>query len=553
MYISMSKVVFKPHNQGQLVLFPSSLEEKIPVDSPARLVNQIVESLDISPVIASYKGGGSSAYHPRMMLKVVIFGYLNNIYSCRKIESAVKDRITFMWLAGGQEPDHNTINRFRSMHLKEAIHEIFTQVVLMLVEMGYLSLEEVYFDGTKYESRANRYTFVWRKSVEKNKLKLEEKIRKILELVEEGIAQDNTPDDEPPTPINCEELRRRIAALNKENRTKEEQKAIKTLEDKHLPKLEEYEKHLDILGNRNSYSKTDPDATFMRMKEDHMKNGQLKPAYNVQIGTENQFFTHYDFFPNPTDTLTYIPFMNGFKERYQQFPKKNIGDSGYGSEENYEFMESNGIEPFVKYNYFHKEQKRSFKNNAFHAQNLFYNSAEDYYVCPMGQHMEKVGRATRKSDSGYISHTTLYRAKNCNGCPLRGLCHNAKGNRQIEVNHNLNRHKNKARKLLTSEEGIRHRKRRPIEPEAVFGQAKANKQYSRFRHFDKDKVMMDFAIFAVAFNILKMHRTVGKLPKNEGYSQNDAVLVAVLLLLCLFSKKSLPDRKTYGRNLLKAA
>ena len=290
----MSRVVFKSNEQRQIVLFPTSLDEKVPQDSPARLVNQIVDNLDIAQIIDTYKGGGTSAYHPRMMLKVVLYSYLNNIYSSRKIEQALADRISFMWLSGGQQPDHNTINRFRSCHLKEDIHRIFTQVVLMLVDMGYLTLDVIYVDGTKIESRANRYTFVWKKTVEKNKAKLEEKIRKVLEQVEEGIAQDNQMEDQPTMPINSEELRRRIEALNRENRTKAEQKAIKTLEEKHLPKLEEYENHLAILGERNSYSKSDPDATFMRMKEDHMKNGQLKPAYNVQIGTENQFFTHYD-------------------------------------------------------------------------------------------------------------------------------------------------------------------------------------------------------------------------------------------------------------------
>ena len=527
----MAQPVFKSYSQGQAVLFPASLDEKLPADSPARLVNEIVDNLDISRVIDTYKGGGSSAYHPRIMLKVVIFGYLNNIYSCRKIENALNDRVSFMWLSGNLTPDHNTINRFRSSHLKDTIHDIFTQVVLMLVDMGYLSLDVVYVDGTKIESRANRYTFVWRKSVEKYKARLEEKIRKILELVEEGIAGDNRPDDEPPTPINSEELKKRVAELNRENRTKEESKAIKTLENKHLPKLQEYEKHLETMGDRNSYSKTDPAATFMRMKEDHMKNGPLKPAHNIQISTENQFYTHYDFFPNPTDTLTLIPFLNGFKNRYDKFPAKNVADAGYGSEENYEFMEKNHIAAFVKYNYFHKEQSKSFKNNAFHAQNLYYNKAEDYYVCPMGQHMEKTGNATRKSESGYESHLSVYQAKNCTGCPLRCLCHRAKGNRKIEVNHNLNRHKEIARQRLTSEEGLMHRSRRSIEPESVFGQSKSNKGYNRFRHFDEDKpekVMMDFAIFAIAFNVLKLHR------KNESTGEKLSESQKTTLYLCFF-------------------
>ena len=511
----MSKVVFKQYHQGQVCMFPMSLDEKIPSDAPVRLVNLIVDGLDISKVIDTYKGGGTSSYHPRMMLKLVVYAYLNNIYSCRKIEKHNLENIHYMWLSNMQTPDHNTINNFRSKNLKDTIHDIFTQVVLILVDMGYLSLDVIYTDGTKIESRANRYTFVWRKTVEKNKAKLEAKIQKILEQIDEGIAQDYQPDDEPPTPIDSKELQKRIDQINREHLSKEDKKAVKTLEEKHLPKLQEYENHLKTLGKRNSYSKTDMSATFMRMKDDHMKNGQLKPAYNVQVGTENQFYTHYDFFPNPTDFLTFIPFNQGFKERYQKMPKKQVADSGYGSEENYEFMQINDIEPYVKYPLFHAEQKKKYKNNAFLAQNLYYNAEKDYFVCPMGQHMEKVGISTRKSERGYSSNITTYEAQNCNSCPLKCLCHNAKGNRRIEINHKLNQYRQKARNLLTSKEGMMHRKRRPIEPEAVFGQTKANKQYYRFRHFGLDKVKMDFAIFVIAFNIGKMYNKAKNSSKRQ--------------------------------------
>jgi transposase len=549
----MGKVSFKEYQQGQVCMFPLRLDEKIGADAPVRLVNQIVDELDISKVINTYKGGGTSSYNPRMMLKLVLYSYLNNIYSCRKIEKQNLENIHYMWLSGMQTPDHNTINRFRSSNLKDTINEIFTQVVLLLVEMGHLSLDVIYIDGTKIESRANRYTFVWRKTVEKNKAKLESKIQGVLQQIEEGIIQDNQPDDDPPTPINSKELKKRIAEINRENLSKEDKKAVKILEEKHLPKLQEYENHLKTLGKRNSYSKTDKSATFMRTKDDHMKNGQLKPCYNVQIGTENQFFTHFDFFPNPTDFLTFIPFNNGFKERYQKMPKKESADSGYGSEENYEYMQINDIEAFVKYPLFHAEQKKSFKNNPFIAQNLFYNKEKDYFVCPMGQHMENVGTSTRKSESGYLSKTTLYQAKNCIGCPLKCLCYNAKGNRQIEVNHKLNQYRKNAQKLLTSKEGLYHRKRRPIEPESVFGQTKANKHYYRFRHFGLDKVKMDFAIFAIAFNIGKLYN------KNRNISENQQKLpdlakispIGVIILIVRPLKSS--PIKTYSKSYQMAA
>ena len=502
----MAKISWKPYNQGQGVLFPVSIDSKIPEDHPVRLVNHIVDELDLSDIDFGYKGGGNSSYHPRMLLKILFYAYLNNVYSCRKIAAQLEQNIYYIWLSGDQQPNFRTINNFRSLRLKQSIHKLFVQIVFILVDMGYISLKELYVDGTKLESRANRYTFVWRKSVERNKAKLESKIRGILSQIEEDITQDNTPDDEPPTPINSQELKERLQQINRENRSKEELKQIKTLEDKHLPKLQEYEEKLDTLGERNSFGKTDTDSTFMRMKEDHMRNGQLKPAYNLQIGTENQFITHYALFPNPTDTLTLIPFMNGFESNYKIRPEKLCADSGYGSEENYTYLEKKEIEAYVKYNYFHKEEKRSFKNNAFLQDNLYYNKEKDYFICPMGQQMKKIYTTSRKTQSGFVSEISVYKARRCQGCPLRCLCHKSENDRQIQVNHKLREYKRKVRERLTSEEGLRMRKRRPVEPEAVFGQIKYNKAYNRFRHQSQEKVAMDFAVFAIAFNLLKLHR-----------------------------------------------
>jgi hypothetical protein len=157
-----------------------------------------------------------------------------------------------------------------------------------------------------------------------------------------------------------------------------------------------------------------------------------------------------------------------------------------------------------------KEQKRSFKNNPFVQQNFYYNQKEDYFVCPMGQHMHHIKDITRENKTGFVSHLAVYIAKCCEGCPMRGPCHKSKGNRKIEVNHKLREYRRKARERLTSEEGLKRRSRRPIEPEAVFGQMKYNKSYNRFRHAGKDKIKMDFAIFAIAFNILKLHRKMTK-------------------------------------------
>lgn len=307
------------------------------------------------------------------------------------------------------------------------------------------------------------------------------------------------------------------------------------------------------MDGRGSYSKTDPDATFMRMKDDHMMNGQLKPAYNLQIGTENQFYTHYDFFPNPTDYLTFIPFNNGFESRYGFYPKNQIADSGYGSEENYEFMDVNGIEKYVKYLMFHNEQKRSFKKNAFLAQNLFYNADKDYFVCPMGQHMRNFGTGRRKSESGYESTVNYCRAERCEGCPLRCPCHKSKENCRIEVNHRLNRLRTGAKELLTSEQGLIYRSRRPIEPEAVFGQTKENKHYRRFRHFGEDKVKMDFAIFAIAFNIGKLYNKGRKNTYNGKNSRKNSTKTYLVIVCFIFIPKKIQIQESYRISLNRAA
>lgn len=516
----------KSYNNNRLFLMVDPNED-IPQNDPVRVVDSIVEGLDFKDFRKLYKEKGRCPYHPKMMLKVIIYAYMNNIYSCRKIEKQLQRDIHYIWLAAQERPDFVTINRFRN-RVKNEINNIFTQIVLVLADKGFITLDVEYIDGTKIESKANKYTFVWRKTIEKNRAKLQEKIRVLLGQIDDVIAQDKAAESEqveftPETLTSViSELQDSLSAepqpadKEQKKRQREKKKQIKELE-KHREKLCEYDGGLEQIGDRNSMSKTDTDATFMRMKEDAMNNGQTKPGYNLQISAENQFITDFALFPNPTDTLTLIPFFNSFLDRYKRLPSVAVADSGYGSEENYRFMDEAGMEAYVKYNRFHLEQRPRYKPNPFHHDNFHYNAKEDYYVCPMGQHMTRIGTSHSKTASGYRSDNARYRAQNCNGCPLRCLCYKAKGDRRtIEVNHRLNEYKRKARELLTSEEGLRHRGRRCIEPEAVFGQMKFNMAYRRFRHFGKDKVTMDFAFFAIAFNLKKMCSKIVKQTQKGG-------------------------------------
>ena len=423
----MAKVVYKSYNRNDGSLFPVYLSDMVPAAHPARVIDAVVENLDIRELERTYKGGGTSSYAPRALLKVIIYAYLSNIYSGRQIAQAWRESIIYMWLGGTLIPDFRTINNFRSKRLVGTFEDLFTQVVKLLVDEGLVTLDVQYIDGTKIESAANKYTFVWRRSTETNKAKLEKNVRAVLEQAERALEMEQK-ESETEQRLTAKEMEQRTERILEKMKEKEGamdkdlRKAVAKVAKESVGKMLEYERKLDILGERNSYSKTDPDATFMRMKEDAMNNGQTKPGYNVQISTENQYITNYGIYWRPNDQGTLIPFMTSFSDRYGVQSEKVVADAGYGSEQNYAWLEDNRIEAFVKYNMFHAEDKRKYRDDPFLVQNLHYNEEEDYYVCPMGQHMEHIGDVKSKSDLGYVSTISRYRAHNCTGCPLRCRC-----------------------------------------------------------------------------------------------------------------------------------
>ena len=518
----MTKVVFKSYNPNDSLLLPPCLGDYLPQNHKARVVSAIIDRLDISDIESGYKGGGTSSYNPRMLLKVIVYAYLNNVYSGRQMEKLLVENIAYMWLSGMQTPDFRTINLFRSKRLSGCFDSIFTQIVVLLHDEGLVSLNVQYIDGTKIESAANKYTFVWKGSTEKNKAKLEANVKSVLESAEKVLSMENADEEQE---LTAEEMARRADnILDKMDEQgisdRKMRKAVEKVKTEKAPRMREYEKKLDTLGERNSYSKTDPDATFMRMKEDAMNNGQTKPGYNIQIATENQFITNYDIFWRPTDQGTLIPFLESFKNRYGKQSEEVCADSGYGSEQNYEYMFDEGITPYVKYNMFHAEDKRSRRNNPFLPQNLYYNAEDNYYVCPMGQHMEHIGDVPVKSDLGYVSTISRYRARNCAGCPLRGMCYKgASDQRIIEVNHKNNAYRAEVKRLLTSQRGLYHRSNRPVEPEAVFGDIKYNHGFKRFRLRSNEKVRVEFGLVALAHNIRK-YMAVGTCKKDNNTANN---------------------------------
>jgi transposase len=323
------KITYKPYAQGQAYLIPPSVDELIPENHLVRLVSDVIDEMGIERLLRKYQvGGGASRYHPQMMTKLLVYGYMTRVCSSRMLAKAARENVMFMWLAGGQRPDFRTLNDFRGRVLKGVMEEVFVTAVKMLKAKGYVKLENYFVDGTKIESASGRYTFVWKKGVETNDRKLDEKLRAYIRLAdavwkdeqeeygerdleELGSREGYTSDDVKELAEALEERIEKLERAGAGEGKKKLRKALDVVRKEYLPRKRRYEEAKEICGERNSYSKTDRDATFMRMKEDHLGNGQLKPAYNVQIGTENGFVLGYDIFANPADSRTLEPHWGG--------------------------------------------------------------------------------------------------------------------------------------------------------------------------------------------------------------------------------------------------
>lgn len=504
---------FKDYTMDQLQL-PLSFEDFIPENHLVRVVNTVVDSLELKPLCDRYKDGGCPAYHPRMMLKVMIYSFSQKTYASRQIAKALRENINFMWIAGGNKPDFRTINRFR-LDMKDIIEDVFYEVIQLLIDKKYIKLQNYFLDGTKIEANANKYTFVWNKSVNNYDRKLDEKIKNHLREIDRIVAEENEiylDDDFSEMGENSRITAKQVEAvvesidrkLTESPTDKGLKKKAREFKKDILPRKHKYEKSFATFQGRNSYSKTDHDATFMRMKEDGMLNGQLKPGYNIQIGTENRYIVGFSVHPNPTDTKTLIPHLNHLEERLGQLPENIIADAGYGSEENYEYLEEKHVGSYVKYNKFHWEKKKKNRENPYLAENLSYVPETDSYLCRNGKHLIHIGNSKYVTEAGYETRRDYYRCEDCTVCPYASECKKTDKNRTIRVSHRLNELKRKANEKLCSEKGLKLRSQRVVEVEQVFGRLKGCWSFRRFHLRGTEKVKIEWGLLAIAHNITKM-------------------------------------------------
>ncbi|MGM9928755.1 MAG: IS1182 family transposase [Bacillus sp. (in: firmicutes)] len=517
--------MFKDYNMNQLIL-PLDLEVRLQKNDIAFHVHHLVESIPHEALEPFLRNEGCPAYHPRMMLKIILCAYTQSVFSGRKMEALLKDSIRMMWLAQGYEPSYRTINRFRVQpEVKELIRQCFVQFRCQLVQEKIIDQEAIFIDGTKIEANANKFTFVWKKSIEKYHQGLIEKSNQLYkELLEKEIMPEIEQENE--EQLSLEELAQVVqkvddiisdydkkieasldAAERKTLRSKRKfpKQARKQMVD-FIVRKQKYQRDFEIFGARNSYSKTDPDATFMRMKDDYMKNGQLKAGYNIQIATEGQYALAYSLFSNPTDTRTLIPFLDQIEQHYFELPKHIVADAGYGSEQNYDDILSNRKrEALITYGIYLKEQKRKYKQNEFNSANWHYDEENDAYTCPNQQYLVFKYHSVRTDKSGFTREFKIYECENCSGCPFRTSCTKAKegNNRKVMVNEKWEQQKEYVRAKLSEEKTSSIYRQRKTDVEPVFGFLKANLHFTRFSVRGNSKAENEIGLALMAVNLRK--------------------------------------------------
>lgn len=512
-----AKLMYKSYIPNDTLLFPPNLGDFIPADAPVRLISEIVDLMDLKEIHDSYSkaSDGQPPYHPAMLLKVVLFGYMNNIFSTRGLESAMTRDAHLIWLSSYQFPDHTTISRFKTRCMPH-IKVIFTRLVIILAERGEIKLtEDLYIDGTTIRSRAARRRIKWRSNAEKfgasADADIQEGVKALLEQVENGDREDdNNAGHVTYTKEEAREIADRIERRAQKEGLKKVRGKITAIRNA-CDRKEAHDKTLEQCAGRCGVAPTDPDCGIMHAKEDGYE-GMATPNYNVQIATQNQYVTNYGAYDSAEDKSIAMDFVDTCVDENGVKPSAVVEDAGYGCEEVYVGLEERQIEAVVKYpNYDAESNRRPVKPGQYDKLGFRLSPDESTLICPAGHLMRVVRTEETYTRSGFRSDSTVMTCDYCDGCPFKDMCILTKSKRG-EIHRKLGniREERKAKARLDLPANQEKLKRRSLEPEPVFGQLKHNHGYTRFRHFGKAKVTMDLGFVFMALNILKLYRNMKK-------------------------------------------
>lgn len=534
----MADPIFKKYDPNQPTFLPPSLDELLADNHMVRFVNHVIDQMDLDPIMETYQGGGTSSYHPQMMLKILIFGYVERIHSCRAIAKAVREQIPFMWLAAGHCPDFRTINHFRKHRLPEGgIKGVFTQVVQMLVELGLVDLTDYTVDGTTLEANARRHSAVWAKNTARYKQlaieRIEEyfdQIQQLADLEADQWATEQAPEEEHAPRWTASDVqqaaRQAEQALNRREKQLEQAESqgkndedsdgktmkkqrkdlakartrLRWITDTEHPKLTRYEAQKQILGDRNSYSLTDPDATFMRLKDQSPFDKLLAPAYNLQMGTQNQYVLGYSLHSNAADKVN----LDDHLETLSFRPDWLCADGGYSSLYNFEHLDELGITAVIKAPTNHQ------KPVPYSRYAMEYNPKLDEYRCPQDRRMplKETKSYEYGPDKQRSTSTRVYQCTDCSGCPVKADCTYGDGNRTIQFTTALEYWKQVMARRMSDGKGKKLSRYRGMAIESVFGLLKANDGLNRLVMRGYRMAGVEVGLKSIAHNIRKMRTDI---------------------------------------------
>ena len=564
---------------GQQKINFSFFELSLPDDDPVYTLKKVMEDLDFSGLLANYSDKGRTGYNPIMMYAVVTYANMRGVRSVDRIVELCERDLAFIWLTRGQKPKRDAFYEFKGKKLaSEILDDLNYQFLRRLQKEGLVTLKELFIDGTKIEANANRYTFVWRGTVNYHLAGLLDSIEltftqyntflqengygqkydignaqmfviegmdKVRSVIEKNrkrklskhkkLANNTVIEIDNCSPLEILKLQKNLSTIaagegiefvyGKGKRKPEIQQLYEELD--HLgQRLMEYKECFEIMGkDRNSYSKTDLEATFMRMKEDHMLNGQLKPAYNVQIAVENYFIVHGYVSNDRTDYNTLIPVLEKHRKAFGNVLEEVTADSGYCSEKNLLYLKENGIESYIKLQDHEKRKTRAYAEDISKYYNMKVEVFEDeqFYICHDGRELRHI-RTETKEQNGYTQTFEVYGCADCSGCEHKARClykynaeKNAERNKVMKINEQWEELREKSHANIQSERGILKRQIRSIQTEGHFGDIKENENFRRFNYRSADKVYKEFMLYVIGRNINKYCRFLNeKLKKFEG-------------------------------------
>lgn len=511
----MKKNITREYNTPYQLKLPLEIEKIIENSDPVYTFCEVLNQIDLKRyLVVKENRTGRKRFDSETLLKVILFAFMEHGYvSVREIEKLCKTDIRFMWLLqDNNAPSFMTIDNFMNHCLSESIEEIFIEMNKYIFEQENVDLNHVYIDGTKLVANANRYSWVWKKSSIENRKKTFDKVTALLEeinneIIYQGIRFDIRTEYLEQITEQYIKLTGIIPSLivrgRGHHKTKEQRNYDKLVE--YTEKLKKYAKHIRICGEeRNSYSKTDNDATFMRMKKDYMGNDQLLPGYNIQLGLCDEYISVFDVKQYASDMDCFQPLMEKFNNTYHRYPIYPVADAGYGSFNNYLYCEEHGMEKYMKFTMFKKEtEDKNYRNNPFRAVNFPINENGNP-VCPNGKEFHYLySRPVRGNKFGRTEE--MYQCEDCSGCQLKEQCCKCESNRVVRINEELTKFHKEVLNNLNSIQGALLRMNRSIQAEGAFGTIKWNRAYKRARRRGLKGVILEISMISCGFNLYKYH------------------------------------------------